>query len=65
MNGNEGMIRRIREGRRMRIRKIRRIRENIRIRDSRRILLRESRRINESRRRSPILQPVSSFPVLG
>jgi hypothetical protein len=45
--------------------KIRRIRENIRIRDSRRILLGEIRRINESRRQSSILQPVSSFPVLG
>lgn len=64
-NGNKGMIRRIRESRRMRIREIRRIRENVRIRDSRRILLREIRRISESRRRSPILQPVSSFPVLG
>ena len=65
MNGNKGMIRRTREGRRMRIREIRRIRDNVRIRDSRKMLLREIRRISESRRRSPILQPVSSFPVLG
>jgi hypothetical protein len=63
MNGNKGMIRRIKEGRRTRIREIRRIRENIR--DSRRILLREIRRISESRSRWPILQSVSSFPVLG
>ena len=58
MNGNKGMIRRTREGRRMRIREIRKMRENIRLRDSRRILLEEIRRISESRRRSPILQPV-------
>ena len=49
----------------MRIREIRRIRESIWIRDSRGVLLREIRSISESRRRSPILQPISSFPVLG
>jgi hypothetical protein len=56
---------RIRDSSRILLRESRRIRENIRIRDIRRILLRESRRIRESRRRSLILQPVSSFPVLG
>jgi hypothetical protein len=76
---NKREISRIRDNRRILLRDIRRIRQSSRIRDSRMVLLREIRRIRNnrmvllreirrirnSRRRSPILQSVSPFLVLG